>query len=93
MVTQEEDSLLVSDRGFDIFWSVKRCLFLWVRCLVVNRYIWGLLMRKFDKVNARLSFSPKYCRVDAKKAIKQLVFMSHEAMSIFWGSKNVLNLV
>ena len=50
-------------------------------------------MRKFDKVSARLSFSPKYCRVVAENAIKLVVFMYHEAMSIFLGSKNALNLV
>ena len=44
-------------------------------------------MRKFDKVSARLSFSPKYCRAVAENAIKPLVFMYHEAMSIFLGSK------
>ena len=30
----------------------------------------GLLMRKFDKVNARLSVSPKYCRAVTENAIK-----------------------
>ena len=51
-------------------------------------------MRKLDKVSARLSFSPKYCRAVAKDAIKPLVVMYHEAVSIIsWGSKNVLNLV
>ena len=50
-------------------------------------------MRIFDKVSARLSFSPKYCRAVAETAIKPSVFMYHEAMSIFLGSKNVLNLV
>ena len=32
-------------------------------------------MRQFDKVNARLSFSPKDCRAVAESAIKPLVFM------------------
>ena len=50
-------------------------------------------MRKFDKVSAGLSFSPKYFRAVAENAIKSLVFMYHEAMSIFLGSKNFLNLV
>ena len=50
----------------------------------------GLLMRKFDKASASLSFSPKYCRAVAKNAIKLLIFMYHEATSIFLGSKNVL---
>ena len=50
-------------------------------------------MRKFDKVSAWLSFSPKHCRVVAENAIKTLVFMYHEAISISLGSKNVLNLV
>ena len=50
-------------------------------------------MTKFDKVNARLSFSSKYRRVVAGNAIKPLVFRYHEAMSIFLGSKNALNSV
>ena len=50
----------------------------------------GLLMRKFDKVSARLSFSPKYRRAVAENAIKPLIFMYNEAMSIFLGSTNVL---
>ena len=50
-------------------------------------------MRKFDKMSARLSFSPKYCRSLSENAIKPLVFMYHEAMSIFLGSENFLNLV
>ena len=47
-------------------------------------------MRKFDEVSARLSFSPKYCRAVAENAIKPLIFMYLEAMSIFLGSTNVL---
>ena len=47
-------------------------------------------MRKFDKVSARLSFSPKYCRAIPENAIKRLIFMYHEAMSIFLGFTNVL---
>ena len=47
-------------------------------------------MRKLDKVCARLSFSPKYPRVVAENVIKPLIFMYHEAMSIFLGSTNVL---
>ena len=50
-------------------------------------------MRKFDKMSARLSLSPKYCRSLAENAIKPLIFMYHEAMSIFLGSENVLNSV
>ena len=61
--------------------------------LVHHRYILGLMMRKFDKVSARLSFAPRCCRAVAENAIKPLVFMYHEAMSRFLGSKNVLNLV
>ena len=49
-------------------------------------------MRKFGKVSARQSFSPKYCMVVAENAIKPLV-LYHEAMNMFLGSKNVLNLV
>ena len=47
-------------------------------------------MRKFDKVSARMSFSSKYCREVAENAMKPLIFMYHEAMSIeyiFWGLK------
>ena len=50
-------------------------------------------MRKFVKVSARLSFSPRCCRAVAKNAIKPLVFTYQEAMSIFLGAKNVLNFV
>ena len=50
-------------------------------------------MRKFDKMNAKLSFSQRCCRAVAENAIKPIVFTYHEAMSIFMGSKNVLNLV
>ena len=50
-------------------------------------------MRKFDKMSARLSFSPKYYRTIAENAIKHLVFVHHEVLSIFLGPKNVLNLV
>ena len=39
-------------------------------------------MRKFDKVSASLSFSSKYCRAVAENAIKPLIFMYHEAVSI-----------
>ena len=52
-----------------------------------------LLKRKFDKVSAWLSFSPKYCRAVVENAIKPLFFMYHEARSISLGSKNVVNLV
>ena len=46
-------------------------------------------MRKFDKVSARLSFSPKYCRGVAENAIKPLIdfHVPYEAMSISLGSK------
>ena len=47
-------------------------------------------MRKLEKVSARLSFSPKYRRAVAKNATKPLIFMYHEAVSIFLGSTNVL---
>ena len=44
-------------------------------------------MRKFDKMSARLSFSPKYYKAVAENAMKPLIFMYHKAMSIvyFWG--------
>ena len=44
-------------------------------------------MRKFDKVSARQSISLKYCRAVAENALKPLIFMYHEAMSIFLGKK------
>ena len=50
-------------------------------------------MRKFDKVIVRLNFSPKYCGAVAENMSKPYVFMYHEAMNIFLGSKNVPNLV
>ena len=50
----------------------------------------GLLMRKLERVSARPSFSPKYRRALAENAIKPLIFMYLEAVSIFLGSTNVL---
>ena len=47
-------------------------------------------MRKFDKVSARLSFSQIYRKAVAENAIKPLIFMYLEAMSIFLGCTNVL---
>ena len=78
--------------GQTFFGLVKRGLvYLWVRDLEHNRYIFlGLLMRKFDKVSARLSFSPKYRRAVAENAIKPLIFMYNESMSMFLGFTNVL---
>ena len=46
----------------------------------------------FDKVRARLSFSPRYCRAVAENTVKSSAFMYHKAMSIFLASNNVLNL-
>ena len=66
------DSLLVSD-GVDqtFFGFVKCCLVcLWVSYLVQNRYIFGVADEKFNKVSARLNFSPKYCRAIAEKSYK-----------------------
>ena len=50
-------------------------------------------MRKHDKVSARLSSLPKYSRTVAEKARKPLVFMYHQAMSIFLVPKSGLNFV
>ena len=51
-------------------------------------------MSKLDKVSAKLSFSPKYCSAVAKKAIfKTSSFIYHEAICIFLGFKNVVNVV
>ena len=47
-------------------------------------------MRKFDKVSARLGFSPRRSRQLLKMP---LMLMYHETTSIFLGSKKVLNLV
>ena len=44
-------------------------------------------MRKYDKVSPKLSFSPKCFRAVAENSIKPLVFIYHEAMSIFLGTK------
>ena len=41
-------------------------------------------------MSARPSFSPEYCRAVAEKPV---VFLYHEAMSIFLGSKDALDLV
>ena len=50
-------------------------------------------MRKFDNVSARLNFSPQYFSTAVKKTMKPVVLIYHEAINIFLGSKNVLNLV
>ena len=47
-------------------------------------------MRKYDKVSARLSFSAKCYMAVAENAIKPLVFMLKEDMSILLGSQSVL---
>ena len=47
-------------------------------------------MRMFEKMSARLTLSLKYRRTQTENSIKRLVFMYHEAMSIFLGCKNVL---
>ena len=76
--------------GQTFFGFVKRCLTFGYAIWSINGIFLGLLMRKFDKMSARPSFSPKYCRAVAKNAIKPLIFMYHKAMSIFLGSTNVL---
>ena len=54
---------------------------------LTNRILFlGSSMRKFDKMSPRPIFTPNYCRAVAEDAIKSLVFMYHEAMSIFLGS-------
>ena len=73
--------------GQTFFGFVKLCLVsLWVHWCIISIFL-GLLMRKFDKVSARLSFLPKYFRAVAENAMKPLIFMYHETMSIFLGSK------
>ena len=57
------------------------------------RYLLGLLMRKFVKMSAKLSYSQKYRTAVAQNAINSVVFMYHKAMNIFLGSKTFLNLV
>ena len=49
-------------------------------------------MRNFGECWA-VSFSSKCCSTFAEKAKIPLVFMYHEAMNAFLGSRNVLNLV
>ena len=80
------DSLLVSDEGGQTFFRFVKCclVYLWVRDFEHNRYIFGV------ENLTRLGFSPKYCRAVAESAIKHLIFMYYEAMSIFLGSTNVL---
>ena len=72
--------------GQTFFGFVKGCLVYlgYAMWSIISTFL-GLLMRKFDKASARLSFSPKYCRLATKNAIKPLVFTYHEAMGIFWG--------
>ena len=73
---------------------MKRCLeYLWVCYLAHNRHTSRVTDEKIDKGNARLSFSPKHCRAVAKNSLEPLVFMYHEAMSLFLRHKNALNLV
>ena len=80
--------------GQTFFGFVKNCLvYLGYSIWCIIGIFLGLLMRKFDKVSARLSSSPKYCRAVAENAIQPLVFIYQESMSIFLGSKNVLNLI
>ena len=59
-------SLLVSDGGgSDIFLGLQNVVlytFGYVIWSIIGIFF-GLLMRKFDKMSARLSFSPNYCRV------------------------------
>ena len=50
-------------------------------------------MRKFDKLRDRQSFSPNYCSAVVENAMKPLYFMYQETMSIFLGSRNVVNLL
>ena len=87
------DSLLVSDGGSDNFWVCEMLSSIPFAIWCLIGIFLGLLMRKYDKMSARLSFSPKYCRAVAENSIKPLVFKYHEAISIFLRSKNVLNLV
>ena len=55
-----------------------------------NPYFWGVAD---DKVTAGLNFSPIYFSAAVKRAMKPVIFMYHDAISMFLGSKNVLNLV
>ena len=70
--------------GADIFWvcemfsSIPFGYAIWC---IIGIFL-GLLIRKSEKVSARLSFSPKYCKAVAENAIKPLIFIYHEAMSI-----------
>ena len=53
-----------------------------VRYLVQNQYIFGVATEKILNLSAQGVSSPKYCNAVAEKAI-----------TVFLGSKNVLNLV
>ena len=55
-----------------------------------NPYIFGVAD---DKVSARLNFSTICFSAVVKRAMKLVIFMYHDAISMFLGSKNVLNLV
>ena len=65
----------------------------WVLSLVHNRYIFAVPDEAILQGDAKLNFSPTYYSVVAENAIKPLVFMHHEAMSIFSEPRNVLKLV
>ena len=78
--------------GSDSFWVIKRCLvYLWyaIWCIIGI----GLLMRKCDKMMLGFEFFTQILQGSCRNAIKRLVFMYCEAMSIFFGFEIVLNLV
>ena len=59
--------------GSDPFGTAKCFLvYVWVRYLVHYQYIFGVAGKKFDKVNAKLRFSPSYCSAVSIKALKPL---------------------
>ena len=80
------DSLLVSDGGRSDIFGLFSKKFVYAVWCIIDIFL-GLLMEKFDKVSASLSFSSKYCGAVAENVTKHLIFMYHQAMSIFLGSK------
>ena len=87
-------SLTAGDEGHIHFKFAKRCpVYLWVHYWCIISIFFEFLIRNFHNVSAGVNFSPKYCSKFVEKAMKPLVFMYHEAMSISLGSKNFLKLV
>ena len=85
--------LWVREGGGQTLVGFGKCglVYLWVRYLVQIQYVFGVSNKKIRQIE--YYFSQRYCSAVAEKAMKPLVFMHHEAMSKFLGSRNVQNLV